>query len=70
VSFPRFAADEFAKRMCDLGYLPTPRMKEVRSLEKNLPLYHLAFFSRHQRAYEFWGQVLKYSTDQTEMFSE
>ena len=70
ISFPRFVADEYAKRMCDLGYLQTPRMKEVRSLEKNLPLYHLAIFSRHPRAYEFWGEVLKYSTDQLGMFQE
>jgi three-Cys-motif partner protein len=70
VSFPRFVADEYAKRMCDLGYLPSPRMKEVRSHEKNLPLYHLAIFSRHSRAYEFWKDVLKYSTDQIDMFQE
>jgi three-Cys-motif partner protein len=70
VSFPRFVADEYAKRMSELGYLPTPRMKEVRSFEKNLPLYHLAIFSRHSRAYEFWGEVLKYSTDQLGMFQE
>jgi three-Cys-motif partner protein len=68
VSFPRFVADEYAERMSGIGYLPTPRMKEVRSFEKNLPLYHLAIFSRHQRAYEFWGEVLKYSTDQINMF--
>jgi three-Cys-motif partner protein len=68
VSFPRFVADEYAERMSGIGYLPTPRMKEVRSFEKNLPLYHLAIFSRHQRAYEFWSEVLKYSTDQIDMF--
>ena len=39
-------------------------MKLVRSDEKNLPLYYLALFSRHKRAYEFWEQVLKYGTDQ------
>lgn len=68
VTFPRFVADEFAKRMCNLSFLPTPQMKEVRSFEKNLPLYHLAIFSRHQRAYEFWAKVLKYSTDQLSIF--
>ena len=43
-------------------------MKEVRSDDKNLPLYHLALFSRSPRAYDFWDQVLKYSTDQTSLF--
>jgi three-Cys-motif partner protein len=69
-SFPRFVADKYSKRMADLGYLPSPRMKEVRSHEKNLPLYHLAIFSRHQRAYEFWKEVLKYSTDQIDLFED
>jgi len=64
ISFPMFLADAFSERMESLGYLPPPRMKIVRSNEKNLPLYHLAIFSRHTRAYEFWGDVLKYSTDQ------
>ena len=67
VEFPQFLAMEFAKVMDTLGYIPPPpyTMKEVRSDEKNLPLYHLALFSRSHRAYDFWGEVLKYSTDQT-----
>jgi three-Cys-motif partner protein len=66
VDFRVFLAQEFARRMVDLGYLPAglDRMKEVRSDEKNLPLYHLAFFSKHPRGYQFWDQVLKYGTDQ------
>jgi hypothetical protein len=39
-------------------------MREVRSAEKNLQLYHLALFSRSEKAFEFWDDVLKYSTDQ------
>lgn len=68
VPFPKFLAEEFAASMEGLGYLPTPihRMKLVRSAEKNLPLYYIALFSRHRRAHEFWDEVLKYGTDQTE----
>ncbi|MCI0350857.1 MAG: three-Cys-motif partner protein TcmP [Acidobacteriales bacterium] len=68
--FPKFLAQEYAARMATLGYLQNPmyRMKEVRSDEKNLPLYHLALFSRHERGYDFWDEVLKYSTDQTKLF--
>jgi three-Cys-motif partner protein len=67
VKFTRFLADEFTKSMAGLGYIPPPHytMKEVRSHEKNLPLYRLALFSRHERAYRYWDEVLKYSTDQT-----
>jgi three-Cys-motif partner protein len=69
-AFPRFLATEFSNQMATLGYIPPPMytMKEVRSDEKNLPLYHLALFSRNNRAYEFWNEVLKYSTDQISMF--
>jgi len=64
--FPRFLAEEFSAQMEKLGYLPAPwdRMKQVRSDEKNLPLYRLALFSRHPLAYQFWDEVLRYSSDQ------
>lgn len=67
IGFPRFLAELFSKRMEGIGYLPVPlhKMKQVRSDVKNLPLYHLALFSKHERAFDFWGEVLKYSTDQT-----
>lgn len=65
--FRDFLAEEFALSMSSLGYLPvkTDQMKLVRSDDKNLPLYYLALFSRHSTAYQFWDEVLKYSTDQT-----
>lgn len=64
--FRSFLAKEFSMSMASLGYLEKPldRMKLVRSVEKNLPLYYLALFSRHEMAYYFWDEVLKYSTDQ------
>ena len=66
LSFRHFLAQEYAFRMESLGYLKKPlhKMKEIRSSEKNLPLYHLAFFSRNPKGYRFWDQVLKYGTDQ------
>jgi three-Cys-motif partner protein len=65
--FPRFLADFFTEQMQQIGYLPVPfhRMKQIRSDVRNLPLYHLALFSRHQRAFQFWDEVLTYSTEQT-----
>jgi three-Cys-motif partner protein len=64
--FPRFLAEEYSGQMQKLEYLPQSwdRMKQVRSGEKNLPLYHLALFSRHPLAYKYWDEVLKYSSDQ------
>ena len=68
MDFRRFLAERYGVSMTDLGYLPVPltKMKEVRSSEKNLPLYHLAFFSGHERGYKYWDQVLKYGVDQLE----
>lgn len=70
--FRAFLASEFAKSMESLGYLPQNvyQMKQVRSDDKNLPLYHLALFSRNETAHKFWKDVLKYSTDQPGLFSE
>jgi three-Cys-motif partner protein len=66
--FPRFLADLFSKQMEGIGYLPVPfyQMKQIRT-DFNQPLYHLALFSKHRRAYDFWGEVLKYATDQGEL---
>jgi hypothetical protein len=71
MDFRVFLAQEFANRMAALGYLPIglDKMKEIRSNEKNLPLYHLAFFSKHPRGYDFWGKVLTYGTDQLSLFT-
>jgi len=68
--FRQFLASEFSTSMESLGYLHQElhQMKHVRSDDKNLPLYYLALFSRHELAYRYWKDVLKYSTDQTSMF--
>ena len=68
--FRKFLASEFSLSMESLEYIKQPleRMKLVRSVEKNLPLYYVALFSRHETAYKFWGDVLKYSTDQTSLW--
>ncbi len=64
-SFPRFLAQEFERRMIEIGYLEAGQnTKEFRSTEKNLPLYHLAFFSRSKRGYDFWRKGTSYSTPQ------
>jgi len=56
--------------MESLEYIKQPRdrMKLVRSVEKNLSLYYLALFSRHNTAYNLWNEVLKYSTDQSKFW--
>lgn len=65
----RFLAEEYIRSMQGMEYLPTStdRMYLVRTDERKLPIYYLGFFSKHERGYRFWDQVLKYSTEQTEL---
>lgn len=68
--FPRFLALAFARDMESSGYLPTPLhfMKEMKTTDRNVPLYHLALFSKHQLAFKFWKDVLKYADHNRMLF--
>ena len=70
--FPLFFVDRFGLEMRKLGYLyaGTQDTKLIRSTEKNLPLYHLAFFSRHKLGAKFWKQAMKYGKDQRDLFDD
>jgi three-Cys-motif partner protein len=66
IPFRQFLADLYASQMATLGYIKVPvsKMREVRSDGKKQFLYHLAFFSKSERGYEFWNKVLKHSDPQ------
>lgn len=42
-------------------------MVKVRTHERRLPLYYLAFYSKHRRGLDFWRKVRAYSDDQLDM---
>jgi three-Cys-motif partner protein len=67
--FIPFLAKQYSRAMERLRYLTASlsQMYAVRSDQKNLPLYYLAFFSRHEKGYDFWKEVLKYSTPQIDL---
>ena len=67
--FGLFVADLFGRQMKSLEYIYNglSDMILIRSTDKNLPLYHLAFFSRHKRGYDFWKEARKYSDDQLKL---
>ena len=69
-SFPRFLAKEFENKMLSIGYFKTAKGNtvEIKSSGKKLPLYHLAFFSRHERGYDFWNKGIVYADDQGTFF--
>ena len=66
-SFEHFVVEEFGRSMQTLGYID-PGLKEaimIRSDEKNLPLYRLTLYSKHQLGSKFWKETKKYSDPQT-----
>lgn len=62
-NFGLFFADLFGRQMQTLSYFyeGLANMVRIRSTEKNLPLYHLAFFSRNELGRKFWKEARKYS---------
>lgn len=63
-NFVKFLADQYANKMKCLGYLPEKNMHQIRSNEKNLPLYYLAFYSKHFKGVDLYKKVEKYTNDQ------
>jgi three-Cys-motif partner protein len=65
-SFSFYLMKCFSNQMEARRYIQVPieATKLVRSTEKNLPLYRLALFTRHERGKSHWEQALKYSDDQ------
>ena len=69
MNFGVYLVKRFCRKMEEIGYLKSSiaDTKHVRSTDKNLPLYHLAFFSRKELAIKFWKQAIKYSDDQIDL---
>lgn len=65
VNLAKFLADEFTGQMVKLGYLDIAidNFISIKSDENNLLLYYLAFFSKHERGYDFWKKVKKLSEE-------
>jgi hypothetical protein len=66
-NFVKFLADQYLLKMKSLDYLPEKNMHQIRSNEKNLPLYYLAFYSKHPRGIDFYKRIEKYSTPQLKL---
>lgn len=68
--FGVFVLECYQEQMANLGfkYEPLGQVVEVHSDQKNLPLYHLAFFTRHPRGQDFWEKARKSSDPQGRLF--
>jgi hypothetical protein len=65
INLVRSFAKEYNEQMTKLGFRQEAldSFIEIRSDEKNLPLYDLAFYSKHKTGYDFWGKVKKRNTE-------
>lgn len=66
-NFVKFLADQYLNKMKKMGYVPEKNMHQIRSNEKNLPLYYLAFYSKHSRGIKFYKRVEKYLNQQLKL---
>lgn len=66
-NFVKFLADQYIEKMKSLNYIPEKNMHQIRSNEKNLPLYYLSFFSKHSKGIDFYKRVEKYSRQQLKL---
>jgi len=70
LSFGDFVADEFGRAMAGLGYSYSGLASTKLIVNnKNVPLYRLAFFSKHPLGAKFWDECRKYTNPQTSLFS-
>jgi three-Cys-motif partner protein len=65
--FVRFLAEQYQQNMVNLNYLENREMHQIRSSEKNLPLYYLSFYSKNKKGIEFFKKIEKYCNPQTKL---
>lgn len=57
--FVKFLAEQYQEQMIKLNYQEEKYMHQIRSNEKNLPLYYLSFYSKDPRGVDFFKKVQK-----------
>lgn len=55
-----FLASEYDRNMLSLGYKKPPEKQQFRSDNRKLPLYHMAFYSRHELGNSFFKKIKHY----------
>lgn len=66
--FTKYLSDKYDSKMKQLGYIQPPEKHRIQAFSTHLPLYYLAFYSKHERGNEFWGKIKGYATNQGELF--
>ncbi len=69
--FARWLTNAFTAEMEGIGYA-RPKDSDIQTVTlkdaSNLGLYYLAFYSKHERGYEFWRKAVKSASEQTSLF--
>jgi three-Cys-motif partner protein len=69
LDFGDYLTQKYCRQMQTLQFLDSSKETVVVKLpEKNVSLYHLAFFSKNQKGMDFWKQARKYTDRQTNLF--
>lgn len=66
--FVRFLFNEYSQKMINMGYKPEKQAHQIKSNVKNLPLYYLTFYSKHERGNDFFDKAKKYVNPQLVLF--
>ena len=53
----KFFSDQYQHQMAQMRYQEEALTHQIRSNDKNLPLYYLSFYSKHPRGREFFNNV-------------
>jgi len=68
--FGVFIAEQFCMQMTQIGYIfeSLDDLLLVKNPDKNQPLYHLAYFSRHPLGLKFWRKAKQQAEAQLGLF--
>lgn len=66
--FIKFLAERYDENMKKIDYKEPVRKHQVKIGGINVPLYYLAFYSKHERGNDFYQKVEKYLSNQSTLF--
>lgn len=66
--FVKFLADKYDENMKSINYLEPIEKQLVKIDDINVPLYYLAFYSKHERGNDFFKKIEKYRSSQQTLF--
>ena len=61
--FVQFLAEKFESNMKEIGYF-SPNRDKIQIPIKNVPLYYLEFYSKHEKGHDLYKKVQYYADDQ------